>query len=232
MQELFQTAFEQLIGEFGECQLSSSSIIDWLYDYAREIRQQARDGIYLGTVHSAKGLEFPHVTLLDGGWQGDQQESERRLYYVGMTRAEETLTLCEFEQNVFTQSLSSITQRQSFSGEYDPSLDIQYLTLSMSDIDIGYPGRQPATAGIHEAIRQLRPGDPLELVPEGELYMLKDEQGRIVGRTAKSFCLGVQPEVIEVAAILTRFSEDSDESYRSSYKCDCWEVVIPRLQGK
>lgn len=230
--DFFQTAFEQLIGEFGECQLSSSSIIDWLYDYAREIRQQVREGIYLGTVHSAKGLEFPHVTLLDGGWRRDQQEAERRLYYVGMTRAEETLTLCEFEQNVFTQSLSSITQRQSFSGGYDPSLDIQYLTLSMKDIDIGYPGRQPAAAGIHQAIRQLRPGDPLELVPEGELYMLKDGQGRIVGRTAKSFCLSVQPEVIEVAAILTRFSEDSEESYRGAYKCDRWEVVIPRVRGK
>lgn len=230
--DFFQTAFEQLIGEFGECQLSSSSIIDWLYDYAREIRQQVREGIYLGTVHSAKGLEFPHVTLLDGGWRRDQQEAERRLYYVGMTRAEETLTLCELEQNVFTQSLSSITQRQSFSGDYDPSLDIQYLTLSMKDIDIGYPGRQPAAAGIHEAIRQLHPGDLLDLSSEDGQFLIRDDRGRVVGRTARSFQLGITPEKIEVEAIITRYQEDSEESYRGSYKCDRWEVVIPRVRGK
>ncbi len=228
----FLTAFEQLIGEFGECQLSNTSVIDWLYDYAREMRQQPQDGIYLGTVHSAKGLEFPHVTVLDGGWRGAQQEAERRLYYVGMTRAMDTLTLCEFEQsNIFTKSLSGVTQLQSFNGYHDPALEIQYLTLSMKDIDIGYPGRQPATAEIHNAVRHLQPGDPLELIPENGQFILKDAEGRIVGRTAKSFQLGIQSEKTEVAAIITRYLDDSDESYRSAYKCDQWEIVIPRLRG-
>jgi len=144
----------------------------------------------------------------------------------------DTLTLCEFEQsNIFTKSLSGTTQLQSFNGDHNPALDIQYLTLSMKDIDIGYPGRQPATAEIHNAVRHLQPGDPLELSPENGQFILKDAQGRIVGRTAKSFQLGIQPEKIEVAAIITRYSEDSDEAYRTAYKCDQWEIVIPRMQG-
>lgn len=57
------------------------------------------------TLHSAKGLEFPHVYLAgmeDGlfpsymsisGDDPEELEEERRLCYVGVTRAEEKLTL-------------------------------------------------------------------------------------------------------------------------------------------
>lgn len=84
-------------GELGGCQLGSGVLVGWLYDYAHELRQHPKDALYLGTVHSAKVLEFRHV-VLDGGW-GAQIESladERRSYYVGMTQAEQILTLCEF----------------------------------------------------------------------------------------------------------------------------------------
>ena len=52
-------------------------------------------GIFMGTIHSAKGMEFSHVFILDGDWrtpEGDaRREEERRVMYVGMTRAKETL---------------------------------------------------------------------------------------------------------------------------------------------
>lgn len=64
-----------------------------------------RDYVSLMTLHSAKGLEFPHVYLAgmeDGlfpsymsisGDDPEELEEERRLCYVGVTRAEEKLTL-------------------------------------------------------------------------------------------------------------------------------------------
>ncbi len=64
------------------------------------------DKVLLMTLHSAKGLEFPHVYLAgmeDGLFPSymtiasdDQEEleEERRLAYVGITRAKEDLTLC------------------------------------------------------------------------------------------------------------------------------------------
>ncbi|WP_162960686.1 3'-5' exonuclease, partial [Pseudomonas aeruginosa] len=87
------------------------------YDYARELRQQPAQGLYLGTVHSAKGLEFRHVVLLDGGWsnRSDTLSDERRLYYVGMTRAEQTLTVCEFAAgNPFSRHLSNAATSKVF----------------------------------------------------------------------------------------------------------------------
>ncbi|HVT18852.1 MAG TPA: RecQ family ATP-dependent DNA helicase [Thermoanaerobaculia bacterium] len=84
--------------ETGDEEAAPGEVVDFLYDALAERRREpARgDGVYLGTVHAAKGLEFTHVVIADGGWmtRGDaDDEDERRLFYVGMTRARETLTL-------------------------------------------------------------------------------------------------------------------------------------------
>lgn len=45
--------------------------------------------IVLSTIHSAKGLEFPHVILLQKDESAPSEEN-KRMYYVGMTRAKES----------------------------------------------------------------------------------------------------------------------------------------------
>lgn len=47
--------------------------------------------IVVSTIHSAKGLEFPRVILCELGRDGDDLETQRKLAYVGMTRATEEL---------------------------------------------------------------------------------------------------------------------------------------------
>lgn len=69
---------------------------------AGKAEKQERNGITLATLHASKGLEFKEVFLLDVN-EGmipyrkavlpDEIEEERRLFYVGMTRAKERLHL-------------------------------------------------------------------------------------------------------------------------------------------
>lgn len=233
-QKFFQIAFEQMRAELGDCQIGSDALVDWLYDYARELRQQPKECLYLSTVHSAKGLEFRHVVLLDGGWstQENTLADERRLYYVGMTRAEQTLTLCEFaDGNPFSRSLTKNIQQYVFQGKALPELEIRFQQLALKEIDIGFAGRQQPHAQIHKAIKNLREGDSLTLREDAGRYQLFDTQGNMVGRTSKLF----QPQIgfnhCEVAAVLVRFAEDSEEQYRNLHKCERWEVVVLKGRG-
>lgn len=68
------------------------------------------DAVVMMTMHSAKGLEFPHVFLVgfeDGLFPGmrcigdkEEMEEERRLCYVAITRAKKSLTICHARQRM------------------------------------------------------------------------------------------------------------------------------------
>ena len=75
-----------------------------------ETYNESDDAVVMMTMHSAKGLEFPHVFLVgfeDGLFPGmraigdrEEMEEERRLCYVAITRAKESLTICHARQRM------------------------------------------------------------------------------------------------------------------------------------
>ncbi|MCP1446022.1 hypothetical protein J3D54_005154 [Pseudomonas sp. GGS8] len=190
--------------------------------------------MYLGTVHSAKGLEFHHVGLLDGGWSTEalSLDAERRLYYVGMTRAEETLTLCEFDSgNPFSRQLSRDVPSERHDGEFDPRLARCYIQLTLGEIDIGFAGSSTASQPLHRAVAELQVSDPLTFKYHGDRYLLLDALRRIVGRTAKSFVPDIAVDQCHVEGIVVRYAAEGDPQFHASLKVEAWEVVIPRVSG-
>ncbi|MDD6290296.1 MAG: ATP-dependent helicase [Lachnospiraceae bacterium] len=86
---------------------------DHIDAYKRQLERMAKqenanaESVTLATLHSAKGLEFSQVYLIDVN-EGimpykkavlkQDIEEERRLFYVGMTRAKERLTICSVKK--------------------------------------------------------------------------------------------------------------------------------------
>jgi DNA helicase-2/ATP-dependent DNA helicase PcrA len=90
-----------------------------------------QDCVQLMTLHSAKGLEFPHVFLVgmeDGLFPSQKSteeagrlEEERRLAYVGITRAREHLVLTYAESRRL-HGVESYARPSRFLGEIPPQL--------------------------------------------------------------------------------------------------------------
>ncbi len=94
------------------------------------------DRVQLMTLHASKGLEFPHVFLLGmeedllphrNSIEMDTIEEERRLAYVGITRARETLTM------------TLAKQRRQF-GEWQECMPSRFLDELPAD-DLEHEGR-------------------------------------------------------------------------------------------
>lgn len=105
-----------------------------LTDIDEERTDENRDMVTLMTVHSSKGLEFPHIyivgleeTLFPSSMSAitDQDtEEERRLFYVALTRAEVTATLTYATSRRKWGKLNTCTPSR-FIAEIDP----QYVHL-------------------------------------------------------------------------------------------------------
>ena len=85
---------------------------NYIDDYTKKLTEQAkkqenkREGIVVSTLHAVKGLEYDKVYIMNVNEGSipykkavlvEALEEERRLFYVGMTRAKKELMLCYVE---------------------------------------------------------------------------------------------------------------------------------------
>ena len=216
--------------------------VDWLAEWGRDIRRK-QTGLLLLSAHRAKGLEFDHVAVLDGGWfnaPGDHsalaQQAEQRLYYVAMTRARQTLTLCrmnagQFLPKTFSDSPAVLWRDAIVPAALAPELYWQYHSATLKEVDMGFAGRSAASHAIHQHIAALSPGDLLALVQHEQKWLLHDAQGRTIGRMAGSFGLpaGRVCQSVSVRAILQRRRDQTDAEFQHLCRVDQWELVLPEL---
>ena len=167
-------AIAELAAEHGDGDLLAKDLLEWLAEWGRDFRRK-QTGLLLLTAHRAKGLEFDHVAVLDGGWErrsrGEDRDAARRLYYVAMTRAKQGLTLMS-QAPARHPMLAALNDRaflirQAHAAAPDTSqCMMHYQTLDLSQVDLSFAGRLREGNPSLEAIRRLRTGDPVFTGPE------------------------------------------------------------------
>ena len=257
---LLAQALEELLLEEGHAAvLPVAYVRNWLGEWSKEIRRR-QQGLLLTSAHRAKGLEFDHVVILDGRWRAasDAEDSEtpRRLYYVSMTRARETLSLMQLkdadraslrdkslaanqDERASTllqplRSLPSVLERHAPNPDIaDRRLDVRIMECTMQDVVLSFAGWRAAKGKAHRAIAALAPGDPLSLVREDGQWKVFDHDGRQVGRMARKWALPNGMTIVQamVQGVFTRWAKDEqDEKRRKTLRSETWEVVVPQLK--
>ena len=261
--ELLAQALEELLlEESGASQLPIAHVRNWLGEWSREVRRK-QQGLLLTSAHRAKGLEFDHVAILDGRWQatspGEDREAPRRLYYVAMTRARETLTLLRADDadtadpldesiratareraaNLLQPLLAapSVIAREAPAPDIsDHRLHERITACGMQDVVLSFAGWRSTRSRTHRAIARLQPGDPLLLVQaNGHFELFDSAQRHHVGRMARNWTLPTDTTVVRASVygiFVRRVVDGADEKLRQQLQADTWEVVVPTFVSR
>ena len=128
--------------------------------------ENAADAVTLMTLHSAKGLEFPIVFVTgledglfpilrpagDEGNREDALEEERRLFYVGITRAQDRLFLSYAMRRQRYGGAVTCSASQFLSEIPEDLLDVGFKISEVSSVPRPKSNREPA--------RRVNPGEP------------------------------------------------------------------------
>lgn len=233
MQLLQQCIEEFCLAWFLE-EMPASQLLDWVFEFSNEQRNSVAGKLTISTVHAAKGREFHNVVILDGDWPVVPTPDERRLYYVGMTRAKETLTLFEFANapNPFSSSMRNqpyaLLSDNESKHSRNPELDVKFVELGNADVYMDFAG-QSSDPMLHQAISELRVCDELKLVGRE----LQNKNGLVVGRLSKSCAINERNvDSVKVSAIAARFDKQvHDTVWRERLKVKTWETVLCSVQS-
>ena len=158
--------------EFAEASLATkvpaAELLDAFYEAARDARRSGHaSALKLMTAHGAKGLEFRHVIVMDCAdwpWHG---EDERRLLYVAMTRARETLCVMRAEggRNPYLVDMGTVEGvvdlLPSARPDHRPDIDYHHLVLGPADVDIGFARRDGPGDPVNQQIAGIVASTPV-----------------------------------------------------------------------
>ncbi len=234
--DLLVEGIAELARELKDKTMSVPEIIEWIAEWSWDTRGEQR-GLLLLTAHRAKGLEFDHVAILNGGWHrashNEDREAHRRLFYVAMTRARQSLTVLTCgEHPLLKTGLKSVLRRRVVPDlcENMPPRNI-YQMPTMDYVDLSFAGRQHDSHEVHAAIRSAKVGDSLSLELRNQSWVLLDARKRILGRMSKTWQPPMGHVFVsgQVRAIINWRKADNAEDYIQYLKRDSWETVLPEM---
>ena len=206
-------------------------------------------GVLVSTIHAAKGLEFDHVLVL-GGLRENQNngrhstEEERRLYYVGMTRARQTLALIDSRDSpnpYFAEVGSNVRNRRVEVAKNSGQIyGFTYGMLGMADLWLDFAGRQSGNHSIHRALSRLQHNDRVCLKRDSRdrVWVLDRQSERVARLSSKAATHWPESrlekiEEVRVLGMAHRTQDDSgDPKYRDLLQVESWEVPILEVRER
>ena len=232
--------------ETQDANLPVSACLDFLYESLIQRRrdEQIGQGVVLSTIHSSKGTEYDHVILCgdwsNGGSKADIEE-ERRVFYVGMTRARHSLCVIDRADtsNPFRQELIGpcfAPRRETHSTESaSGSIIRDYALLGLEDIFMDFAGRKAPSDPVHAALRALESGDQLSLAANGNCIRLENAKNIPVAQLSSQSSTLWRPRLkqitdVRVIGIYTRLRDDiTDKDFLKSIRSDSWEIPVVEI---
>lgn len=224
-----------------DIEISIEKARNFILEILLEEKREAKTGrgVFLGTVHSVKGMEFKYVFILDKGWQNlksdFETEEERRLYYVGMTRAEKGLYLYSLtkENNPHIKILKESkfvnlrkSKEYSIKGYFE---NLKVSVIGMEDIFISWAGTKFENNIIHDNLKKACTGDRVKLIENNnKIYVVNSSGNEILVLSSNGYDKWKNRiQNIKTARILgmvKRNKSESDENF--NVRVDSWEVPI------
>jgi ATP-dependent DNA helicase RecQ len=247
-------ASEIEVGEPWSAREIADEFIEWAKGW-----QPAQTGVAVLTAHSAKGLEFDNIVILDAGWLqhsgSTMNDPARRLLYVAATRARHSLSFItsrEGRRNTLgdcrpgdhllardCQAIPPIVVSRA-AHEFEPC-SVRDVFLSFPAFDGHGCNQTDSTIDLNaKTIGGLKTGDQLVLRWTGvndqlpwHLFRVTDDgPGIRIGKMRREFHPDFdQREIpVRVFAIVRWRQCDSQDHHKAKIKRKEWFTVVPELR--
>ncbi len=220
-------------------QVSAGEIVIALLEFNKSEVFLEENAVLVTSCHGAKGLEFRKVILLTDNFSAayNEIESERRLFYVSMTRAKDELVLCSTQLSQFVRETGVSSQKIEWAGGQLPQWMV-YLDLDSSDVHIGYWATVNQQS--QRIIETIREGYPLHVRVNryGNNWAILTQQGWEIGCLSKACTDTLRRKGIQVNQFQFQPGEVTVGSIYRHLKTDemtgeileSWFVVIPQIR--
>ncbi|MFP4516551.1 MAG: RecQ family ATP-dependent DNA helicase [Desulfovibrionales bacterium] len=183
--------------ECGSIRRPMREFSEYVWDVSRDLGRFERanaQGLGIATMHGAKGLEFSAVLLVGHPHPKSDPEEERRLYYVGMTRAKDRLHLCCNGDHPCVREAQTAGKEIIASQKYDASLlpDEERETraklweMQPDDVVLSFPASKtghPKTPAMIDTLETDAHG--FEFQPRGDRHVITADQVPVCMLSAK-----------------------------------------------